>query len=211
MARLGRFGVWARANPLKVFSVVLVLAVVSGVAVYAYLGLLTPQAGRATITSPPIEFSMELDKAEYLLGENVTIKLSLKNISNRTITLYWSKFYAHYDMVMYFDFYVMHSNTTLVYQWTEDHIALPAVLEETLNPGEQLISIYVWHQTTAYPDRAQVPAGTYFVRGFTRRVGLTVEGQTSVITLETPSIAFIVNNGRERRYGEFHNPDSTFP
>jgi len=85
----GRFGVWVRANPLKVFSVVLALAAVSGVAAYAYLQSL-PQAGpRVTITSPPLEFSVELDKTEYPFseetrsGENITITFCLKNISNK--------------------------------------------------------------------------------------------------------------------------------
>ena len=192
---LGRFGVWVRANPLKLFSVVLILAVVSGVAAYAYLQLLKPQAGpRATITSPPIEFSMEMDKTEFTQGENVTIRLSLKNIGNETIGLRWADFYPYMDEVMYFDFIIADENNTQVYQWTREHGSLQAVLIRTLNHSEQLISIYPWYQRYGYLDggEAQVPKGTYYVKGLTRKVGLTVGDQTSVITLETPTITIIV-------------------
>jgi len=135
---------------------------------------------------------MKLDKAEYKLGENVTIRLSVKNIDNKTITLTWYEYYMYDNALMYFDFYIIDANGTLVYQWTKDHAALQAVLKRTLSPGEQLTSVYPWYQLNGYPNEAQVPAGTYTVRGSTRKVGLTVEDQTAAITLETPTVTFII-------------------
>jgi len=184
---------WFQKNPLRVFSLVLIVVIASVVAVHAYWRLSSPQAGpRVSVTSLPLEFSMELNKAEFQPGENVTIKLSLKNIGNKTITLSWYEYYAYYDALMYFDFYIIDANGTLVYQWTKDHAALLAVLKRTLSPGEQLTSVYPWYQLNGYPNEAQVPAGTYTVRGSTRKVGLTVEDQTAAITLETPTITFII-------------------
>jgi len=110
------------SSPRKPVFLVVVIVVALLASVYAYLASLPPQRGpRVSITSPPLEFSMELEKAEFQQGENVTIRLSLKNIGNETITLRWGKYYAYYDKVMYFDFYITDANNTLVYQWTRIH------------------------------------------------------------------------------------------
>lgn len=190
---------WFRTNPLKALLLVLIVVVASVAVVHAYWRLLPPQAGpRVSITSPPLEFSLEMDKTEFQQSENVTIRLSLKNMGNKTITLSWpnflmSNFYLYGDRIMYFDFYVADANNTRVFQYTKEFGAAQSVLEETLNPGEQLVSVCVWYQKTGHSDYyAQVPKGSYSVRGSTRRVRLIVDDQTSVITLEAPTIAFTI-------------------
>ena len=84
---------WFKTNFSKVLLVTLIVIVVSVASVYAYLEFLLPQSGpRASITSPPLEFSLELDKERYQFGENTTLIFYLRNISNQTVTLekpYW--------------------------------------------------------------------------------------------------------------------------
>ena len=176
----------------KIFAFAIIGGLLCAMSVYAYLVSLPPQRGpRVFVTSPPLEFIMELEKAEFQQGENVTIRLSVKNVGNKTIMLTWSDFNLYYDAVMYFDFYITDANDTLIYEWYRRHGALQMLLEETLNPNEELISVYPWFQTTDYPV-TQVPPGTYNIRGSTRQLALTVDDQTSVITLETPTIAITI-------------------
>ena len=182
---------WIKTNFSKVLLVTLIVIVVSVASVYAYLEFLLPQSGpRVTILSQPLEFSMEMDKTEFRQGENITIRLSVKNVGNQTITLRWSSFYLHYDVVLYFDFYVLDMNNTVVFQWSKIYGRFPAVREKTLTPGEQLINVYVWGQWSEL--EGQVPKGVYSVRGLTRQVALIVGDQTSTITLETPTITFTI-------------------
>jgi hypothetical protein len=68
-------------------STVVILAVLCA-GVYGYLMSLPPPAGPSvTLTSPPIQLSMTLDKTQYSLAENMTISFYLRNISNETVTL----------------------------------------------------------------------------------------------------------------------------
>ncbi len=151
----------------KAGFLVAVVAMALIASVYAYYALLPPQKGQlALITSPPIEFSMELNKADFASDENVTVRLSLKNISNKTITVGMHAWQFHCN----------------------------SVLTETVDPSEELVSFYTWHQewdwsgTYIYP----VQKGTYHIVGHTRLMHLTVDGQRSTIALETPSITITI-------------------
>lgn len=90
-----------------------------------------------------------MDKSEFQRGENVTIRLSLKNIDNKTIALSWADFCPYDDKVMYFDFYITDVNGTKVFQWSKVYGRFPMLWEETLNPGEELVSVYPWYKKLA--------------------------------------------------------------
>src|SRR4030042_1184556 len=79
----------------RAFLLVLVLIVALVVATFAYLTSLPPMIGpRASIVSSPLEFSIELNKAEFIQqGERVNITFSLINTSNKTLTLDWSSYF----------------------------------------------------------------------------------------------------------------------
>jgi len=174
----------------KVIFLVVVLLVALTVGVYAYMISLSPHAGpRVSVVSPPLEFSIGLEKTEFQQAEPINMTVSLKNVGNEMIQLMWTSYYLYYDQRMYFDFVIVDENDTLVYQWTGEHLAFAAVLTETLNPGEQLVSVYPWYQLYGYEGGE----GTYYVKGLTRSVHLTVNDQTSTILLETPSITIIIN------------------
>ena len=75
-----------RSKRIIVLTVVIVAAL--GVSIFAYtISLPPPKGPKVTITSPPFEFSMSLDKSVYSLHDNVTISFSLRNISNETVTI----------------------------------------------------------------------------------------------------------------------------
>ena len=169
-----------------------VLFVVLAAGVYAYLSFLPPPAGpRASILSYPLEFSVELDKAEYLVGENATIRLCLKNIGNQTITLTFPSMWTEYDYdkrrsySMHFDFTITDANGAEVYQWSKGRLAIPATYDVTLNPEEEINNTILWY----YPKYVSVPAGIYSLRGMLYRI--EVAGIWP-ITLETPQITFTI-------------------
>jgi len=83
----------SRKHRAALISAALIL--VLAVSTYAYLRSLPPAAGpRVSLVSPPLEFSMELDKAEFQQGENVTVRLYLKNVSNETIEVGWGSYFG---------------------------------------------------------------------------------------------------------------------
>ena len=188
----------SRRHRAVLVSVALIL--VLAVSTYAYLRSLPPAVGpRVSLVTPPLEFSMEFDKAEFQQGENVTVTLAMKNTDSKEITLMWTSFYQFLDRVLYFDICITDSNGTVVFQWSRVYFALGMVLEKSLNPGEQLTSMYFWYQEKYhYPEgqkpeysyqEGQVPKGIYYIRGLSRQFTLTADGQTTpLMTLETPSI-----------------------
>lgn len=174
------------------------LILVLAVGTYAYLQSLPPAAGpKVSLVSQPLEFSMELDKAEFQQGENVTVKLAMENTGSEEITLMWTSYTQYLDRALYFDICITDSNGTVVFQWSSEYLYLGVVVEKSLSPGEQLTNTYFWNQWTepvaqepqfSYPE-GLVPKGTYYVRGLSRQFTLTVDGQTTpLMTLETPSI-----------------------
>jgi len=188
----------SRKHKAALVSTALILVLAVGT--HAYLQSLPPAAGpRVSLLSPPLEFSMELDKAEFQQGENVTVTLSMKNTGSEEITLMWTSFYQFLDRVLYFDICITDLNGTVVFQWSRVYFGLGMVLEKSLNPGEQLTSMYFWYQEKYhYPEgqkpeysyqEGQVPKGIYYIMGLSRQFTLTVDGQTTpLMTLETPSI-----------------------
>ena len=198
---------WFRENPLKVFLVVLIVVVASIATVHAYFKLLFPQAGpRVSITSPPLEFSMELDKAEYASEENIKITFLLRNISNQTITVgkpsLWpisnditTEAYGvhipqgqHLLRARHFDFAITASNGTEVFK--EFGGVLQMTYDIVLEPDGYIKQTLVWIPFSNLP--LEVPyhlfKGTYQIRGI-QFCGIPGLG---LITLETPSITFII-------------------
>lgn len=70
---------------------VCLLVVAAGLAggAYAYSRFVYSPAGpRVFINSPPLEFSMQLNKAEFQHGQNITITFRLENTGNETISMW---------------------------------------------------------------------------------------------------------------------------
>ena len=191
---------WLASNRARAVMLVSVLIAASVLSVYAYLSSLTPQRGpRVAITSPPLEFSMELDKVEYAYGENVTITFCLKNIGNETITVGKSSI----DIIegvtsteasgvndprpsaFHFGFSIADDNGTVIYERFKG--ATQEAYKFTVEPDGYLRQIFFWSQ---YGFLASpLPRGAYQIRGIFR--GHCTPGFGTSI-LETPSITFMI-------------------
>jgi hypothetical protein len=170
-----------------------VIFAVAVFAAVAYRALLLPhERPKATTISLPLEFSMQLEKAEFLRSEDVTVQISLRNIGNKTISLRWPNFYIQNGTAVCFDFVIIDTNNSQVYRFSLSRAHLNAVEEKTLSPDEQWVNVFVWDQKASYKDLEPVPLGAYSLRASTRQVTLSVDGQTSVINLETPTITFTI-------------------
>jgi len=167
---------------------VLIVALVA--ATFAYLTSLPPSIGpRASIISDPVEFSIEMDKTDFEKDENVSVRVSLKNISNRTVTLKWGKYHSPEGQTICFDFHVLDVNNSLIYHFSQLHGALLSSKTIVLNASQLWVNYFRWYQEFDYPqDLVKVPAGVYSIVGLTNRVGLTIGNETRIVELETPSI-----------------------
>jgi len=190
----------------KVVFLIAVIVVALAATVYAYF-LSLPQAGpRVSITSPPLEFSLELNKAEYQYGENITIVLCLRNISNQTITVGKSSMWIidpsygvltteadganfpegeqHYlSRLFHFGFSITHQNGTVIFK---EYIG-PAQMtyDFTIEHGGYIKQTFIWVNplpTVSY----HIPRGIFQIRGIFK-AGIVGVGS---ITLETPTITF---------------------
>jgi hypothetical protein len=165
-------------------------------AAVAYQALLLPhERPKANTTSLPLEFSIQLEKTEFLRSEDVAIQISLKNIGNKTISLSWPDFYLYNGTAFCFDFNIIDTRApvSLVYRYSQNKVTLEAVKEKTLTSGEQWVDVVVWDQRASYKDDPEpVPRGGYSLRAFTRQFALSVDGQTSILDLKTPTITFTI-------------------
>jgi hypothetical protein len=66
---------------------IVVAATLCGSVLGYLLSLPPPKGPEVTLTSPPLELSMMLDKTHYSFAENMSISFYLRNISNETVTL----------------------------------------------------------------------------------------------------------------------------
>jgi hypothetical protein len=73
----------------KILLTIVVGATLCGSLLGYLLSLPPPKGPIVYLTSPPVEFSMGMDKTHYSLADNMSISFSLRNISNETIT--WDK------------------------------------------------------------------------------------------------------------------------
>ena len=181
---------------LFILSITLIFASIISSSVYL-ASLSARTAPRRSITiSWPLEFSLNIAKDSFQQGENTTLSVSARNISNKTITLEWGSYGRGWHEKIYFDFYIIDANGTAVYQWFYEHGRKLSTCDKTLNAGEQLTNSFSWQQlynpSQDTFSRVPVPKGTYSVFGHTRIMGLTIDNQTRGIELETPRLTFTI-------------------
>ena len=182
---------------LVALSVVLI-AVVLIASSYAYLVSLPPHEGPQTyVVSYPFEFSIQLTKDSFQLGEYIPINLTLRNISNKTLVITWSSFFKSQGKILPFDVLFTDLNDTYIYQVSEVQAQAGSIWSSTLEPDTELVATFVWRQHWDKSDSAvplpPVQEGTYFVKGLSRSMVVAVEGAKQTIKLQTPSIAFSIS------------------
>jgi len=204
--------VFSRSRKVALLVAVIVVGLVAGVFAYR-LSLLQQMIGpRVTITSPPLEFSMELEKAEFAVSENITMKFCLKNISNQTIKvtkLHWAPVepsdkilfteseginmppgYAHLlSILFHFGFSIAYNNGTEVFRFVSG--PMPTLYDIIFEPGGYVKQTLFWEPIKETPVSSEpLPNGTYQIRAILYRI--EVNEVWPPITLETPSITLAI-------------------
>jgi len=194
---------WFSRLWVKICLLVIVLGLTVGVFAYSRFSL-SPAGPRASVTSQPLKFSMELGKAEFQYGENITIKFRLENIGNETITINrwnppgWPSGYKEtsYSKVHGFDglfgeeefhfgFRITYPNGTEIYEYTDG--MLDYVYSFRMDSGgwieQNIILDYYSIELAKIYNPYQLARGIYQIRGVFKN---------GPHTLETPSITFAI-------------------
>lgn len=156
------------ASHRRIAALLLTFVIVSVAAIVIGYFLSLPSVGGprgSSLTVGPLWLSMELNKADFQEGENFTISFVLENIGkkNLTIVVFDSLMYQERKPPIILDFDIVAENGTIVYNFSKDHVILPAVYECTIMPGENLTQTYVWG--LAIPDHSGKTMGFYLSSG----------------------------------------------
>ncbi len=103
------------------------------------------------------EIDFSIPKRGFSLGEEIPLKISIKNTSDdfKELTFSSGKKY---------DFWVENDSGKEVWRWSFDKVFTMVLESKKLEPGEQVVYELVWPQKDF--DGKQVPAGNYVVKGF---------------------------------------------
>lgn len=104
-----------------------------------------------------IRFEMEVNKRSIIVGENVEITLSLRNVGNQTVTIDYTP--PLFDIICC-------SPDGYRYKWSDDKVFIQVFLRLTLRPGENYSTTIEWNlyryeNGEYYPPRP----GTYQLYG----------------------------------------------
>lgn len=182
-------------HPQKTTILALGLAAILILSICAYFLLATPRRKtKASMTSWPLEFSIELNRTDFLASENVSVRIAAKNLSNESVSLGWREARFWYDppQTAYFDCQIFSTNGAEVFNWRRGLLAAEVIVGRTLESGEQLVNIFNWTQTTGYPDFVAVPKGIYFVRASISDAGLSFNGHSITLALQTPNLIITI-------------------
>jgi len=189
---------------ILIVTAVLVIILVSS-SIYAYYWSLPPHTGpRVSLVSPPLEFSLQLEKTTFARGENISISISLRNISNRTVTMSWlgygatdagslrdgyvvsSVFPAGTPKRLVLDFLVSDENGTVIGELINR--VESSVVSLTLAAGETATQTFLW-----YTSIDLIPSGLYYLKATTS--SMYVNEWPSFEQLETSSITIEILQG----------------
>lgn len=187
----------SRKRRAALVSAALITVLVVGT--YAYLQSLPRAAGpKVTLTSPPIEFSTEVDKAGYQYGENITITFLLRNTSNDTITItkptMWvivpglfpiptESYLASPEKgvrgYFHFGFSITHQNGTEI--WKQYSGLYQTIYTIYIEPAGYVKQTWEWDMP--------LPQGVYYIRGI---LYCEIPDAFALSILETPTITITI-------------------
>ena len=176
----------------------IIVLLVSGIYAVYYWSPRPQRGPRAATVSPPLEFAIEIDKTEYQRSENVSVLLTLTNISNETISVSWASHYIGLRKPTNgsLSYSILYTNGTAAFNWSERLARAQEYLEVTLKAGDSIVAVFIWEQYVRTQEGPlpymKAPNATYGVRGYTDEMGLTMYGETSSVALETPTINFAI-------------------
>lgn len=196
----------ASSHSRRTIIMAAILAVVLALTgVYVLLSLPSYMGSRVSAVFGPIEFSLQLEKKFFNKGENISVSISLKNISNQSITMWWASYGSGgsdytlssifpgrpYSIVL--DFAVLDEHN-----WTLFTLIMrrnQATISRTLAPNETATATYLWSQEIynllGEPSIMPAPAGLYYIKAFSEE--MSIAGWNSFPQPETPSIAIEIS------------------
>jgi hypothetical protein len=180
---------------LVILSAILIIASILSSSIY--LAFLSAQTAprRAITLSWPFEFSINIDTSSFqrgVYGDNVSITLTLRNISNKTTEVAWYSYFLTRNDILPFNVRITYENDSYVFEVAKVFGQLGASLSKTLEPDAQLVATFVWHQWWDTPERPLVQKGTYYAKGLTRNMEVTMDGLKQTMQLQTPAMSFTI-------------------
>lgn len=134
----------------------------------------------------PLKLTVTVSETDLTLGEPLELTLSLENVGNETLTLYFSDGNDAYDYRIY------NESDVCIYSYYYDTVYPMIHVPEQMKPGDVRNFTSSWDQKSELvyqppnpPYYIKVPAGTYRING-----AFICHAHALGFTVETPSITF---------------------
>jgi len=177
----------------KVLCLIATVSLVSTAYAYYSLSKITSSSAVSTFAVHPLELRTELNKTEFQEGEMISVRISLKNISNRTVIVVFPD-------TRDFGFNITDVNGKIVYSNGGMYAAFFIEIEKTLQPNTELyrtLEQNLKDDIVLVPgNQVPLPKGTYKLIGLTSIFGAYYENWESTGVqgpLTTPPITITVN------------------
>jgi hypothetical protein len=159
-------------------SLLLVASLVAGGTIWMSAQEPGPVTGEysTSFVGSSAELTIKTQKMEFNRGENIEIKLTVKNYRDENVSFTFPNEYQY-------DFVVYDENFSQVWVWSEDKMFAQVLTDFTLGPGESREVIWNWDQRIYDPNTgeySQIASGIYHLRG------------VLVGHLETPHLKIII-------------------
>jgi hypothetical protein len=144
-------------------SLLLAASLVAGGAIWMSAQGLGPVTGEhsTSFVGSNAELTIETQKMEFSRGENIEIKLTVKNYRGENVSF-------NFPSSHQYDFVVYDENFSQIWVWSGDKGFVQVLTDFTLGPGESREMVWDWNQKIRDPDTgeySQITPGTYYLRG----------------------------------------------
>jgi hypothetical protein len=146
---------------------------------------------RASATCSGLELSVEMNTTVLHKGKNTTIRIALRNTTEKTVLL-TGPYCVYNPDTDIFNLVVIDAQNRTVFDWNAGRSMLWWEFASTLRAGESIVNTCKWDQTTGYPDHRSLREGCYFLKACVGSPPLNVDGQPTSLKLETPKIVFVI-------------------
>jgi len=151
-------------------------------AIFMVLNILLPLNPPAKVEAShwPFKLTMMVEKTNFEIGEPVNVTLTLENIANETITIYYSRDHRFS--------YIYDQNNIKV--CPVSYVVAMMLVPIEMEPGEVIYVTYTWKQyyiqSEIAPNYQQVRPGRY------RIIGTFYSPTFDYLTVETPPITITI-------------------
>ena len=114
------------------------------------------------------ELTIKTQKMEFNRGENIEIKLTVKNYRDENVSFTFPSEHQYDFVFNQYDFVVYDENFSQVWVWSEDKMFAQVLTDFTLGPGESREMVWDWDQRVRDSNTgeySQIASGTYYLQG----------------------------------------------